>query len=327
MNEPWFWRKLDPKSRASAPLTRWALTPLAMAYSWAGKRRLEGAVPEDAGLPVVCIGNLTLGGAGKTPVTAAVRARLGARELRVASLSRGYGGSEIGPLKVNPTIHTSTQVGDEPLMLAASGEAWISKDRVAGAKAMKADGVQIIVMDDGHQNPTLKKALSLVVVDAAEPWGNGSVFPKGPLREPVARGLFRADGVVLMGDGEVPPEVAASAKPVLRARLAPVAKIKPGRYVAFAGIGRPQRFFDSLKAVSDIELAEAVPYPDHHVFAQSDLDYLMKLASERDAHLLTTDKDHVRLDPEMKSKVARASVEAKFEDEAGLIALLDRVRP
>ncbi|HEV7692184.1 MAG TPA: tetraacyldisaccharide 4'-kinase [Hyphomonadaceae bacterium] len=326
MNEPWFWRKLDPKSRASAPLTRFALTPLAMAYSWAGKRRLERTVPEDAGLPVICIGNLTLGGAGKTPVTAAVRSRLGARELRVASLSRGYRGSETGPLKVNIGTHTSAQVGDEPMMLAASGEAWISKDRVVGAKAMKVDGVQIIVMDDGHQNPTLKKALSLVVIDAAEPWGNGSVFPKGPLREPVARGLSRADGIVLMGDGDIPPEVAASGKPALRARLAPLSKLKPGRYIAFAGIGRPQRFFDSLRAMPDIELAEAVPYEDHHVFAPSDLDYLMKLAKERDAQLLTTDKDHVRLAPEMKTKVMRLSVEAKFEDEAALLALLARVQ-
>lgn len=327
MNEPWFWRKLDPKSRASAPLTRLALTPLAMAYSWAGKRRLERVTPEDVGIPVICIGNLTLGGAGKTPVTAAVRQRLAARELRVASLSRGYGGSETGPLKVDPAQHTSAQVGDEPMMLAALGESWISKDRVWGAKAMKTDGVQVIVMDDGHQNPTLKKALSIVVIDAAEPFGNGSVFPKGPLREPVARGLARAVGVVLMGDGEIPAEVRASGKPALRAHLAPLAKLKPGRYVAFAGIGRPQRFFDSLRAMPDIELAEAVPYPDHHVFSPSDLDYLMKLGKELDAKLLTTDKDHVRLSPERRAQVQRASVEAKFEDEAALLALLDRVQP
>jgi tetraacyldisaccharide 4'-kinase len=245
----------------------------------------------------------------------------------VASLSRGYGGSETGPLKVDTTKHTTAQVGDEPMMLAALGESWISKDRVAGAKAMKADGVQVIVMDDGHQNPTLRKALSIIVIDAAEPFGNGSVFPKGPLREPAARGLARADGVVLMGDGEIPPEVMASGKPTLRAHLAPLAKLKPGRYVAFAGIGRPQRFFDGLRAVPDIELVEAVPYPDHHVFSAADLDYLMKLGNELDAKLLTTDKDHVRLSPEMKTKVMRASVEAKFEDEAAFIALLDRVRP
>jgi tetraacyldisaccharide 4'-kinase len=321
MNEPYFWKKLPPKSRASAPLTRWALSPLAMLYGWAGKRRIEKATPADIGIPVICVGNLTLGGAGKTPVTAAVRKHLAMHELRVASLSRGYGGTETGPLKVDTGKHTAAQVGDEPLMLAATGEAWISKDRVAGAAAMKAAGVQIIVMDDGHQNPTLKKTLSFVVIDAAEPFGNGDVFPKGPLREKVSRGLSRADAIVLMGDGVV-PEADNSGKAVLRAHLAPLVAIKPGKYVAFAGIGRPQRFFDSLRAMPGVELAEAIPYPDHHAFGNADIDYLMKLSSERDARLITTDKDHVRLPPAVKSKVARASVEAKFEDETVFAALL-----
>jgi tetraacyldisaccharide 4'-kinase len=327
MREPHFWRDYDPKSRDSAPVLRLLLTPLAMAYSWAGKRRLDKVAPQDAGLPVVCVGNLTLGGAGKTPVTAVVRKYFAKKELHVASLSRGYGGNEEGPLKVDAAKHSAKDVGDEPLMLAASGEAWIAKDRLAGAKAMKAAGVDVVVMDDGHQNPNLKKALSIVVIDAAEPFGNGHVFPKGPLREPVARGLLRADAIVLMGDGEIPLPVRGFARAVLRAHLAPLAKLAPGRYVAFAGIGRPERFFDGLQKIEGVELVESVPYPDHHVFAAADLDYLMKLSSERDARLITTDKDHVRLPPDMKAKVLRASVEAKFEDEAALAALLDRVLP
>jgi tetraacyldisaccharide 4'-kinase len=245
----------------------------------------------------------------------------------VASLSRGYGGKEGGPLRVDPAKHSSKDVGDEPLMLAATGEAWVSRDRPAGARAMRAAGVDVAVMDDGHQNPSLKKALSIVVIDAAEPFGNGHVFPKGPLREPVARGLSRADAVVLMGDGEPPQELKGFARPVLHARLAPLAPLKPGRYVAFAGIGRPERFFDSLLRMDGIELVESVPYPDHHAFQHSDLDYLMKLATERDARLITTDKDHVRLPPEMRAKVLRASVEARFDDEAAFGALLDRVHP
>ena len=327
MREPWFWRVTDKHSRASAPMTKLLLTPASMIYSWAGKRRIETATPEDVGLPVVCIGNLTLGGAGKTPITAAVREHLTARGKRTASLSRGYGGSQVGPLKVDPKAHTASDVGDEPLMLAATGEAWISKDRLEGAKAMKADGVAAIVMDDGHQNPALKKALSIVVIDASEPFGNGYVFPKGPLREPVPRGLSRADAVVLMGEGAAPPHLKDFGKPILRARLAPLAKLVPGRYVAFAGIGRPERFFDSLQKQEGVELAEAVPYPDHHVFQRSDLDYLMKLVTERGARLITTDKDHVRLPPAMKTTVLRASVEARFEDEAALAALLARVTP
>jgi tetraacyldisaccharide 4'-kinase len=326
MREPHFWRVTDKRSRAAAPMTKLLMTPLSMLYRWTGARRIAQTVPKDAGLPVVCIGNLTLGGAGKTPITAAVRAHYLARGKRAASLSRGYGGSYEGPLRVNPAIHTAKEVGDEPLMLSALGEAWIAKDRVAGALAMNADGVQLVVMDDGHQNPTLKKALSIVVIDASAPFGNGHVFPKGPLREPAEVGLARADAVVLMGDGEVPALVDFKGV-VLRARLTPLAPLPAGRYVAFAGIGRPERFFDSLQRQTGVELAESVPFPDHHVFEPSDISYVIKLATERDAKLITTDKDHVRLPVDMKSKVMHASVEAKVDDPAAFAALLDRVSP
>ncbi|MDZ4759468.1 MAG: tetraacyldisaccharide 4'-kinase [Alphaproteobacteria bacterium] len=327
MHEPHFWRALDPRTRASAPVTRLLLTPFAMAYSWAGKRRIERALPADAGVPVICIGNLTLGGAGKTPVAAEVRARLAARGLRAATLSRGYRGEQKGPLRVDPQDHKAGDVGDEPLMLAAMGEAWIAQDRAAGARAMRTDGVGVIVMDDGHQNPALRKDMSLIVIDAAEPFGNGHVFPKGPLREPVARGLERADGLILMGEGAAPPALADFPGPILRARLAPLQTTTPGRYIAFAGIGRPERFFDTLSAMQGVDLADAVPYPDHHVFTASDLDYLMKLSSERGARLITTDKDHVRLSDDAKPMVSRASVKAHFEDGAALDALLSRIAP
>jgi tetraacyldisaccharide 4'-kinase len=325
MREPHFWTVTEKRARASAPMIKLLMTPLSMIYGWAGKRRIARTVPEDSGLPVVCIGNLTLGGAGKTPVTAAARAHYAKHGARAASLSRGYHGDIVDPTHVNPLTHTAANVGDEPLMLAATGEAWISKDRPAGARAMKEAGVQIIVMDDGHQNPTLRKSLSLVVIDATNPFGNGHIFPKGPLREPVAEGLARADGVILMNDGELPAALENYKGVVLRARLAPLAPLPPGRYIAFAGIGRPERFFDSLQKQEGVELAEGVPYPDHHAFTPSDLAYLMKLSKERDARLVTTDKDHVRLPPDMKGNVMRASVEAKFEDEAAFAALLDRV--
>ena len=298
-----------------------------MAYRIAGERRIRTTTPEDVGLPVVCIGNLTLGGAGKTPVTEAVRAHYTRRGIRAASLSRGYKGSLEGAHRVDPARHTFGEVGDEPLMLSASGEAWVSKDRPAGARAMKADGVQLIVMDDGHQNPTLKKSLSIVVIDAGNPFGNGHVFPKGPLREPVATGLSRADAVILMGEGEAPAAFASFTCPILRARLTPASTLPPGRYVAFAGIGRPSRFFDALGRQPGVELAEGAPYPDHHAFTPYDISFLMKLAADHDARLVTTDKDHVRLPADMKDKVARASVKAVFEDEAALTRLLDRVAP
>jgi tetraacyldisaccharide 4'-kinase len=327
MREPYFWTVTDKRSRASAPMTKLLLSPLAMAYRLAGERRIRTTVPDDSGIPVVCIGNLTLGGAGKTPVTEIVRAHYTRKGLRTASLSRGYKGSLEGAHRVDPARHTFSEVGDEPLMLSASGETWVSKDRPAGARTMKADGVQLIVMDDGHQNPTLKKSLSIVVIDAGNPFGNGHVFPKGPLREPVAAGLSRADAVVLMGDGEIPEALTGFTGPILRARLASTAPLPPGKYVAFAGIGRPSRFFDALRAQPGVELAEGAPYPDHHAFTSYDIDFLMKLAADHDARLVTTDKDHVRLPAAMKDKVARASVKAVFEDVEALARLLDRVTP
>ena len=327
MREPYFWRVTDKRSRAAAPMSKLLMTPLSMLYRYAGERRIRTTTPIDAGLPVICIGNLTLGGAGKTPVTEIARAHYAARSLRTASLSRGYRGSLEGAHRVDPARHTASEVGDEPLMLSASGESWVSKDRPAGARAMKAAGVQLIVMDDGHQNPTLKKTLSIVVIDAGNPFGNGHVFPKGPLRERVADGLARADGVVLMGDGDIPEQLASLSGPILRARLVALAPLPPGRYVAFAGIGRPARFFDALQKQSGVELAEGAPYPDHHMFTSDDLSFLMKLATERNARLVTTDKDHVRLPTDMQAQVLRSSVRAQFEDPAALAALLDRALP
>lgn len=325
MREPHFWSVTDKRARASAPMTKLLLTPAAMLYRWAGARRIARTTPEDVGLPVVCVGNLTLGGAGKTPVTQAVRKFYVSRGVRAASLSRGYRGSLEGAHRVDPARHAFTEVGDEPLMLAESGESWISVDRPAGARAMKADGVQLIVMDDGHQNPTLKKSLSIVVADSSNPFGNGHVFPKGPLREPVAAGLARADAVVLMGDGPTPEALSGFSGPVLRAGLVPLAPLPPGRYVAFAGIGRPARFFDALRAHPGVELQEGAPYPDHHAYTKYDTDFLMKLASERNARLVTTDKDHVRLPAEMKPLVLRSSVAARFEDEQAFARLLEGV--
>ncbi len=323
MREPFFWSVTDKRSRAAAPMSKLLMTPLSMIYRWAGERRIRDTIPEDVGIPVVCIGNLTLGGAGKTPITLVVRNYFSKKGIRVASLSRGYRGSLEGVHRVDPARHTAAEVGDEPLMLSKSGESWVSQDRPAGARAIKAAGVEIIVMDDGHQNPTLKKSLSIVVMDATNPIGNGHVFPKGPLREPTATGLARADAVVLMGDGPFPAILEGFSRPILRARLLPLALLPPGRYVAFAGIARPSRFFDALQKQPGVELSEGAPYPDHHMFTPHDLKFLMKLASERNAQLVTTDKDHVRLPADVKPSVMRSSVYAEFDNPAALATLLD----
>ena len=322
MKAPHFWSAgLDPKSREAAPLTRLLMTPLAMLYTVGIRRKLAHAKPEEVPVRIVCVGNLTVGGVGKTPVVEAIR-RMGTEAgRRAASLSRGYGGRLEGPLKVDPAIHTAADVGDEPLMLAATGEAWIGRDRAETARAMAADGVQLVVMDDGHQNPSLAKDLSLVVIDAAAPFGNGFVLPKGPLREPVRDGLARAEGVILMGEGKELTAVQKSHLPVLRASLAPSGPVPEGPLVAFAGIGRPVKFFDALKAAG-ANLREGVPYGDHHAFTAGDLKFLHDLAESHGARLITTTKDHVRLPAADRARILAFPVEARFEDEAALKALL-----
>ncbi len=322
MKAPHFWSAgLDPKSRDAAPITRLLLTPLSALYTIGIRRKLARAEPEAIPARIVCVGNLTVGGVGKTPIVEAIRRRATEAGLRAASLSRGYGGKLQGPLKVDPASHTSADVGDEPLMLAATGEAWIGKDRADTARAMAADGVQLIVMDDGHQNPSVAKDLSLIVIDAAAPFGNGHVLPKGPLREPVADGLARANGVILMGEGKELSAVQKSRLPVVRAGLAPAGDVPEGPLVAFAGIGRPVKFFDSLTEAG-ADLQDSIPYGDHHAYTKNDLKFLQDLAESRGARLITTSKDHVRLPAEARGRILVFPVTARFEDEAALDALL-----
>ncbi len=321
MKAPYFWNAgLDPRSREAAPLTRALLTPLAALYAWGAKRKLSNASPTDVDLPVICIGNLTVGGVGKTPVVDKVRALLTAQGLRAASLSRGYGGRIKAPTKVTAT-HTAADVGDEPLMLSSTGESWIGPDRVTAARTMKADGVDVIIMDDGHQNPSLLKRLSVIVIDASAPFGNGHVLPKGPLREAVAHGLSRADAVILMGEGSVPSQVTQSGLPILRAYITPLTQPPEGPLVAFAGIGRPAKFFDALTA-NGAAVCEGVSYADHQTYSTGDISFLRNLASDHRAQLITTTKDHVRLPLDFRDEVLTFPVEARFDDEVALNRLL-----
>lgn len=321
MKAPYFWNAgLDPRSREAAPLTRALLSPLAALYGWGVKRKLSNASPTDVGLPVICIGNLTVGGVGKTPVVDKVRGLFAAQGLRAASLSRGYGGAIKTPTKVTAD-HTAADVGDEPLMLSATGESWIGPDRTEAATAMKADGVEVIIMDDGHQNPSLLKRLSIIVIDAAAPFGNGHVLPKGPLRETVADGLSRADAVILMGDGPVPSALSHSSLPILHAHITPLSEPPFGPLIAFAGIGRPAKFFDALKD-HGADVCDGIGYADHYAYRPSDLNFLRKLASDHSARLITTTKDHVRLPLDFRRDVLTFPVEARFEDDAALDHLL-----
>ena len=315
------------------PMTRILLKPLSWIWAAVTARKIARAIPVDPGAPVICVGNITMGGTGKTPVVREILARLRARGIEAHGLSRGYGGRLGGPVQVALERHAAADVGDEPLMMAKDGPVWISRDRAAGALAAVAAGAQAVVMDDGHQNPSLAKHLSLIVVDGETrdgewPFGDGAVFPSGPLREPLAAGLARADAVVLM----LPQEVAAAdpellalfgATPVLIARLSPVTPPPTGPQVGFAGVGKPWKVERALKAAG-CELADFAPFPDHYAYDAATLARLAARAEDFGAGLVTTEKDWARLPADWRGRVSAWPVRAKFEDEAALDALLSR---
>lgn len=316
---------------APAPVFRALLRPLSWAWAAVTARRIARTVPEDIGVPVICVGNVTVGGTGKTPVTAALLDRLRQQGIAAHALSRGYGGKAKGPLRVDPQTHAAADVGDEPLILARHGPAWISADRVAGARAAAAGGAQVIVMDDGHQNPRLKKTLSFVVVDGETrddewPFGDGAVFPSGPMREPLAAGLARADAVVVMLPADVAepdPQllVLFGATPVLVARIVPESPPPDGRQLGFAGVGKPWKVERSLRAAG-CQLVDFASFPDHAAYHEDALEALARQAEAYDAGLVTTEKDWVRLPPAWRARVTAWPVKAVFEDEAALDALL-----
>jgi tetraacyldisaccharide 4'-kinase len=320
------------RGRRGPSITRALLSPIAWVWAGVTARRIARTIPADPGAPVICVGNVTLGGAGKTPVVRELLRLLAAKGLRAHGLARGHGGRLAGPVPVDHALHTAADVGDEPLMLAQDGPFWIARDRLAGARAAAGAGAQVVVMDDGFQNPSVKKALSLVVVDGETrddewPFGDGGVFPTGPMREPLAAGLARADAIVLMmpADLEAPdPELVAlfGAKPVLVARLEPAAPPPSGPQLGFAGVGKPWKVERALEAAG-CDLVDFAPMPDHAAYDQRTLNALADRARRLGAGLVTTEKDWVRLPPAWRARVTAWPVRTRFEDEAALAALLD----
>jgi tetraacyldisaccharide 4'-kinase len=314
-------------------MTRMMLKPASWLWAGVTARKIARATPVDPGAAVISIGNLTVGGSGKTPVARETLRLLRAQGVEAAALSRGYGGRLEGPVRVDLTQHSAADVGDEPLMLAQDAPAWIARDRVAGARAAAADGAAALVLDDGHQNPALKKTLSLIVVDGETrgdewPFGDGSVFPSGPMREPLKAGLARADGVIVM----LPTDMDAADPellevfgdlPVFIARLEAAAPPPPGPQVGFAGIAKPWKVERSLIAAG-CDLKDFVPFPDHAALSERDFAFLKDRAAVYDAGLVTTEKDWVRLTPDQRAAVAAWPVVARFEDEAGFTAFLMR---
>jgi tetraacyldisaccharide 4'-kinase len=310
MRAPDFWRR-----RGAAAL---ALAPLGALYGFSVALKAKLSRPFDPGLPVICVGNLTAGGSGKTPIAIAIAESLRARGEKIFFLTRGYGGSEAGPAMAS-RAHSAREMGDEALLLARAAPTIVARDRAAGARLAKEKGATVLVMDDGHQNFTVAKTLSLVVVDAESGFGNGFQIPAGPLREPVAQGLARADAVVLVGTGQ--PDLQGFAGPVLRAHLEVDGEAFAGKRIfAFAGIGRPEKFVASLEE-SGAEVVGSCFFDDHHPYTEDEIIELKAVAG--DAQLVTTEKDFVRLTTAQREGIRLLKARAVFDDPAALDRLLD----
>ena len=328
MRAPDFWRKRTAAARL--------LAPLGTLYGLSVALKARFAKPFDPGLPVICVGNLTAGGSGKTPIAIAIADMLRVKGHCPYFLTRGYGGSERGPALASRG-HSAAVMGDEALLLARTAPTIVAHDRAAGAKLAREKGATVLVMDDGHQNFSLRKTLSLVVVDAETGFGNGFQIPAGPLREPVGRGLARADAVVLVGserseDGRAAkraqdgtPGLEGFHGPVLCVRLKAETEGLAGKPVfAFAGIGRPEKFVASLQE-TDAEVMGSCFFADHHPYSEDEIIQLKAVAG--DALLVTTEKDFVRLSTEQRQGIKVLKIAARFDDAGAIERLLDSAVP
>lgn len=312
------------------------LTPVAALYSGIAAKRMTKGDAYRARCPVICIGNFTAGGGGKTPTAIAAANLLKAMGKNPAFLTRGYGGSAKGPLQVKD--QGADEVGDEPLLLAKIAPTFVSADRAAGAKAIEGTPADVIVMDDGFQNPGLAKDFSLIVVDAASGLGNGLVMPAGPLRAPLEAQIAQADALLVIGDGKKAASLIAAfegaGKPVLKAKIAPNCDprwLGVMAVIGFAGIARPSKFFTTLKS-NGARLLGSHGFPDHHRFTEREARALLKEADQQKAMLVTTEKDWARLSDEdedsavaeLKQRAAPFPIMITFadEDEARLKELL-----
>jgi tetraacyldisaccharide 4'-kinase len=311
MRAPEFWQK--------GGMLATFLAPFGIFYGASVAFKARHTKPFDPGLPVICVGNLTAGGSGKTPVAIAIAEMLRTKGHKPFFLTRGYGGSERGPALASRG-HSVAVMGDEALLLARTAPTVVARDRAAGAKLARDKGASVIIMDDGHQNFSLRKSLSLVVVDAGTSFGNGFQIPAGPLREPIAQGLSRADAVVLMGDGA--PDLKAFKGPIVRARFKAEGSVFAGKEVfAFAGIGRPEKFVASLEDSGALVTGRCF-FADHHPYTEDEVAQLKMVAAN--AVLVTTEKDFVRLSMAQRQGIRVLKVATEFDDSLAMDGLLDR---
>jgi len=325
---PVFW--WEPKPTALAR----ALWPVAKVWGALAERRMLRPPVYRAPVPVICVGNFVVGGAGKTPTAIALARLARGRGLRPGLLSSGYGGAARMALLVDATFHTAEEVGDEALLLAAVAPTVVARDRAAGARRLVEEKVDVIIMDDGFQNPALALDLALVVVDAASGIGNGLTMPSGPLRLPLTPQMRRADALLVVGDGEgAAPLIRAAARagrPVLRAHIKPM-RAKDWRnepILAFAGIGHPEKFFASLRALA-APVAKTLSFADHYMYGEVDAVKLIHIADTEKLRLVTTEKDLVRLNGKtgalgaLRERSEAFPVMLEFENPAAVSEMID----
>ncbi len=320
MRQPKFWS-------ASGPIAR-ALTPLGYVYGAVTAWRARHANPIQVSVPVVSVGNLSVGGTGKTPVARDIVSRLRKKETRPAIVLRGYGGQLAGPVRVDPSRHTALDVGDEALLHAQDGATWVSRNRALGALAAIDDGATVIVLDDAHQHFSLKKDACLVVVDGKTGFGNHRIVPAGPLREDVRAGLARADLVAIMGDDATNiAQRLPDGLSVINGDLEPAQEtthLRGQKIVAFAGLGQPEKFFTTLRDAG-AKVVASHTFDDHHLYQPADIQTILDEAFSLGALPVTTEKDAARLSPDQRQQVNVVRVSARWRAPADLDLLLDRL--
>lgn len=321
IKSPAFWQ--DPQS----PYGK-ILLPFSKIYDFFRRLKANQTSPKKAPLKIICIGNLTIGGAGKTPVSIAIKHLLDKYSVSSCFLSRGYGGSLEGPVKVSRLFHSAQEVGDEPILLAHHGLTIVAKDRYAGALAAHKGAVQIAILDDGFQNASLKKDLSILVIDGTIGFGNEYLFPAGPLREPIEQGLKNSDAVIIIGApsprlNEIlkfyeKPIFKATTKAILPKPLAPQQSV-----LAFCGIGYPDKFLKTLQDLG-LNVKQLIPFADHHFYKLEEVEHLKLLAQRENLPLLTTEKDYVRLTARQKHGIIPIPIALKWANEKKLRAFLEQ---